>query len=76
VLQEVWCGIVHHIVDEHEWEMSYRSNVYGENKCQHGPLEEGHKEWMENGGPAHKALIEIVFNKKLLNQISYNVNFR
>ncbi|XP_055998952.1 uncharacterized protein LOC130047616 [Ostrea edulis] len=73
---EIWCGIVHHIVGEHEWSMSYSSNFYGENKCQHGPLEGEQKEWLEKGSPAHKALIEIVFNKRLLNKIPYYVNFR
>nr|XP_022301675.1 uncharacterized protein LOC111109742 [Crassostrea virginica] len=73
---EVWCGVVHHVVDEHEWNMSYSSNFYGSNKCLHGPIEDEHKAWLTKGSPAHTALIEIVFNKRFLSQIHYYVNFR
>ncbi|XP_062581910.1 uncharacterized protein LOC134243692 [Saccostrea cucullata] len=73
---EIWCGIVHHVVDEHEWDMSYSSNYFGNTQCKHGPLEDEHKEWMVKGSASHKALIKIVFNKRFLNQIHYYLNFR
>lgn len=74
---EVWCGVVHHVVNEHEWSMSYSSSYFGNNKCMHGPMEEeGHKDWIRKGSPAHTALIQIVFNKRFLRQIHYYVNFR
>lgn len=73
----MWCGVVHHVVNEHEWSMSYSSSYFGNNKCMHGPMEEeGHKDLIIKGSPAHTALIQIVFNKRFLRQIPYYVNFR
>lgn len=43
----------------------------------HGPMEEeGHKDLIIKGSPAHTALIQIVFNKRFLRQIPYYVNIR
>ncbi|XP_048768864.2 uncharacterized protein LOC125675325 [Ostrea edulis] len=73
---EIWCGIVHHVVNEHEWGMSYSSSYFGANQCMHGPLQDEHKEWIVKGSASHKALIQIVFKKRFLNQIHYYLNFR
>ncbi|XP_071950042.1 uncharacterized protein [Antedon mediterranea] len=71
----IWCGILHHVVDEHQWALSY-SDV-GTASCSHGPLEsERQKGWMTKGHPAHNALRKIVLNNRFLKKIPYWLNFR
>nr|XP_034319558.1 uncharacterized protein LOC117687331 [Crassostrea gigas] len=73
---EIWCGIVHHVVNEHTWDISYSSNFFGACQCKHGTLQVDHKEWMKKGSPPHKALVQIVFSKRFLKAIPYYLNFR
>lgn len=73
--QDIWLGIIHHVVDEHQWPVSFVDT--GSNSCQHGPLcEERQKGWLTKGSPAHDALIEIVMNKRLINKIPYYLHCR
>nr|XP_022344857.1 uncharacterized protein LOC111137607 isoform X2 [Crassostrea virginica] len=68
-----WIGVLHHVVNVHEWILSYSST----NKCDHGPLtSEREKGWLERDSPAHVALRHIVLDKRLLNNIPYYLNFR
>lgn len=77
IVKEVWCGVLHHVTNEHEWALSYGSMSAG--SCSHGELEDcdrADKKWLEKGGPAHSALTRIVLDKRLLNNVHYYLNFR
>lgn len=70
----MWFGVVHHVVNEHQWLLSYGR---GESACSHGPrAEERTAAWLKKGGPAHKALIKIIMDKRLINNVPYYLNFR
>ncbi|VDI72140.1 Hypothetical predicted protein [Mytilus galloprovincialis] len=71
----VWCGMIHHVVNEHEWSMSYTDD--GTYACKHGPLcAEREKGWLKAGSPAHDAAIGIVMDKRFIKKIPYNLNCR
>ena len=66
MLEEMWCSIIYHIVNVHEFE----GDVF--TKCMHPPLsdsEQSHKKWLTAQSPAHSALKEVVLNKALLKDI-------
>lgn len=71
----MWMGILHHIVDVHEWILEEGNNG---GKCSHGLLneEERNKPLLKKESPAHKALTKIVLDKRFLNTIPYYTNFR
>lgn len=73
--QDKWIGILHHVVNEHEWIIEEGANG---GKCDHDPLneEERKKPWLEKGSPAHKALTKIVLDKRFLNTLGYYTHFR
>ncbi|XP_022286205.2 uncharacterized protein LOC111099125 isoform X3 [Crassostrea virginica] len=73
---EIWCGIVHHVVNEHEWGISYSSSDSGACQCIHWPLKDEPVRWMEKDSLSHKTLIKIVLNKNFLQAIPYYINFR
>ncbi|XP_061167182.1 uncharacterized protein LOC133176022 [Saccostrea echinata] len=71
----IWFGVIHHVVNEHEWILPYRAGA--KSSCQHGPLtEERNKDWLEAGSPAHVAVREIVRDKRLIKKIPYYLNCR
>ena len=71
----MWLGVIHHVVNEHEWILPYR--IGSKSSCMHGPLtEEREKGWLEAGSPAHAALRDIVKDKRLLKKIPYYSNCR
>lgn len=71
----MWFGVIHHVVNEHEWILPYR--VGARSSCMHGPLtEERDKGWIEPGSPAHVALRDIVCDKRLVKKIPYYLNCR
>ncbi|KAK3083371.1 hypothetical protein FSP39_020934 [Pinctada imbricata] len=71
----IWAGVLHHVVDEHEWALSYGSMDYGQ--CSHSALEtDREKPWLKKGSKAHEALRRIVLDKRLLNNVPYYLNFR
>lgn len=73
LFQGMWIGVLHHVVDEHEWIFAYSTS----NKCEHGPLSsERDKGWLKKDSPAHCALRDIVLNKRLINNIPHYTNFR
>jgi hypothetical protein len=64
-----------HVVNEHEWILSYSNS--GESACKHGPLNvDREKGWLKKGSAPHKALRDIVMNKRLLQKIPYYLNCR
>lgn len=71
----IWCGVIHHVIGEHEWILPYR--IGGESCCGHGPLtEEGDKDYLVAGSPAYVALRAIVLDKHLLKKIPYFLHCR
>ncbi|XP_063405831.1 uncharacterized protein LOC134689792 [Mytilus trossulus] len=71
-----WFGILHHVVNEHIWILSY-DDTFHNNTCNHGPLpEEREKSYMEKGSDAHKALRSIVMDDRLIKNILYYLNCR
>ena len=73
-LQAIWTGVLHHVVNEHEWIFDYGC---GSNSCSHGPLtEERDLKWLEAGSKAHQALVKIVLDRRLQNNVPYFLNFR
>ena len=71
----MWFGVIHHVVNEHEWILPYRTG--GKSFCQHGPLTEDRKKgWLVAGSPAHNALGDIVCDERLLKKIPYFLNCR
>ncbi|KAK7116825.1 hypothetical protein V1264_002438 [Littorina saxatilis] len=74
LVQGIWCGMLHHVVNQHSWLLSYDQ---GPGECSHGALmEEHHRPWLQKGSPAFKALRDIVMSKYLLRNIPYYINFR
>jgi hypothetical protein len=71
----MWIGIVHHVVNEHEWMVEEGING---GMCHHDPLTdaERNKPWLKKGSPAHTAMSKIVLDKRFLNTIPYYTNFR
>ena len=54
--QGAWAGILHHAVNEHEWLMSYDSDMT-HTKCQHGPIpEDRNKNYLKKGSDALMAI--------------------
>ncbi|XP_028417304.1 uncharacterized protein LOC114541702 isoform X2 [Dendronephthya gigantea] len=74
-LKDKWIGILHHVVDEHEWVLE--EGVNG-GKCEHDPLNESErkKPWLKKESSAHKALAKIILDTRFLNTLVYYVNFR
>ena len=73
--QDLWRGVLHHVVDEHEWVLGQgKSN----GKCSHEPLteEERKKPWLKKTSAAHKALRKIALDKRFLGTIPYYTRFR
>ncbi|XP_076150069.1 uncharacterized protein LOC143133954 [Alosa pseudoharengus] len=62
----LWIGICHHVCNIHTWQMG---------SCQHSDLGEG-KEWIERDSKSHKALVDIVFNKRWLKDVHKYLRFR
>lgn len=76
--QGLWCGVLHHIVDEHEWILPHGDN--GIQHCLHGPLTETerNKTWLHPRKHCHilKDLANVVLDKRLLGKVGYYLNFR
>ncbi|XP_006823888.1 uncharacterized protein LOC102805489 [Saccoglossus kowalevskii] len=74
-MKAIWFGILHHVVNEHEWLLNVDGTYGG---CAHEPLsvENQCKPWLEKGSPAHLALRNIVEDKRLLKNLGHYTNFR
>ena len=69
--------IIHHVCNVHTWMATNIDKTEGH--CDHPiPLQpdENQKPWLEIDSPAHRALIKEVFDRNLLNNLSYIKNFR
>ena len=70
----MWLGVLHHVVDEHEWLLPCYGNIVA---CSHGPLPDEHElEWLSIGSAAHDTLRGIVADRSFLKKISYFLNAR
>ncbi|XP_014670470.1 PREDICTED: uncharacterized protein LOC106811400 [Priapulus caudatus] len=72
----IWSGVLHHVVNEHEWIMAHGQGL---NRCCHGPLDDGRtKPWLdkETDSEAMSALRKIVLDKRFLKRVDYVINFR
>lgn len=68
VLQVLWVGILHHVCDIHIWTMG---------SCEHVHLEpEQGKVWIQRDSQCHKALVDIVLNKRWLKDVHKYLRFR
>ena len=73
ILQDMWIGILHHVVNEHDWVLEEGNNG---GECDHAPLneDERNKPWLKKDSPPHKALTKIILDKRFLNTIPYYIN--
>ena len=65
---------MHHTTGVHQW----LDGTMSRPECDHPPMEEpgNNKKWLQAGGPAHKALAQVVFEKRFLNTIERYLQFR
>lgn len=74
----MWIGVLHHIVNEHEWVLPHGNDDSFE--CSHGPLNENErdKEWLHpaKNSTTIRDLANIVMDKRLFNNVHYYLNFR
>ncbi|XP_071827646.1 uncharacterized protein [Apostichopus japonicus] len=74
-MKATFLGILHHIVDEHEW-------VFGTDgrpgKCAHEELQDAErtKRWLKKGSVPHKTLATELTARRFLNNLKYYKNFR
>ncbi|XP_038592427.1 uncharacterized protein LOC119916467 [Micropterus salmoides] len=61
----LWLGIIHHVCDIPTWTMG---------KCQHVHLKE--KAWIQKDSRCHKALVDIILNKRWLKHVHKYLLFR
>uniref|UniRef100_A0A1A8PZ00 Uncharacterized protein n=1 Tax=Nothobranchius pienaari TaxID=704102 RepID=A0A1A8PZ00_9TELE len=63
-----WVGILHHVCNVHTWAMG---------NCQHDHLDDQQgKQWIEKDSRSHKALVEIVLNKRWQKDVHKYLHFR
>ena len=60
-------GVIHHVVGEHE---------RAEGQCNHGPLVETEKTFLEKDSVAHDAVRSAVLDPRFLMTLHHCVNFR
>uniref|UniRef100_A0A8C6TKP9 THAP-type domain-containing protein n=1 Tax=Neogobius melanostomus TaxID=47308 RepID=A0A8C6TKP9_9GOBI len=64
LLKEKWVSVIHHVTNRHDWPGNRRYHC-----CAHEPLDEESqrdKLWLNPGTEAHRALVKIVTDKRLL----------
>lgn len=69
-VQDIWGGIMKHIVGQHEWEFNGR--------CGHGPEGEdpGTKQYLQSGSPAQKAFLRVIMDPCFQRKFGYLINAR
>ena len=74
-VQGKWAGVLHHVVNSHEWVDVIGS---GETECMHSSCEEDNRDapWLEPDSKPHQDLRAVVLETRLLNTLKYYVNFR
>ncbi|XP_030268504.1 uncharacterized protein LOC115579134 [Sparus aurata] len=64
----LWIGVLHHVCNHHTWETG---------SCQHDHLEDTQgKQWIERDSQSHKALVNIVLNKRWQRSVHKYLRFR
>ncbi|XP_038549198.1 uncharacterized protein LOC119882909 [Micropterus salmoides] len=66
----LWVGILHHVCNIHTWTMG---------SCKHGHLESDQmrgKMWIQRDSQCHKALVDIVLNKRWQKDVHNYLRFR
>ena len=73
VLTEKWTSIAHHATNKHSWGGCKKFK-----KCAHHKLTKREMKsvpWIKPGSPSHKALQEVVFKKRFLNDLTKLTEF-
>ena len=72
--QANWTKCVHHVTNRHTW-IDYTGLTIGQ--CDHAvPVDDQAKQYVKTGSPAHKALVGLVWDKRLMGNLPYIRNFR
>ncbi|XP_071484497.1 uncharacterized protein [Diadema antillarum] len=67
-------GMLHHIVNEHEWPFTTDDRP---GKCQHDELEEDRDTaWLKPGSLPHEKLYDILHDKRFMKTLPYYTDFR
>ena len=69
LLQDMWLGVLHHVVGEQEWH---------DGQCSHGPLasSESDKPLLEKGSKAMETLRKVMYDKRWLESLIFYVWFK
>ncbi|XP_011664933.1 uncharacterized protein LOC100889187 isoform X2 [Strongylocentrotus purpuratus] len=67
----MWHGLTHHVTNTHSW----KAGLGGSTECEHGELDE-REEWLGRGSEAHKALVQVCYDKRFINNFHHYINFR
>ncbi|XP_072170258.1 uncharacterized protein [Diadema setosum] len=68
-----FAGVLHHVVNEHEWLFTVDGRA---GECDHEPLEDATTPWLSPGSPPHQKLKEIIMDKRFLKSLPYYTDFR
>ncbi|XP_071489552.1 uncharacterized protein, partial [Diadema antillarum] len=75
MLKAKWHGLTHHVTNKHSWV----SGMYGPAECEHAPHDpekEQREEWLQPGSDSYRALVEVAYDSKFIEKLSYYSNFR
>jgi len=68
---------MHHVTNTHQW---VDTTGFTEGHCLHEiplPAEhDGEKPWIKKGSASHKALLEVIWDKRFMRNLPYLKNFR
>ncbi|XP_071505696.1 uncharacterized protein [Diadema antillarum] len=68
-----WHGMTHHVTNRHEWV----AGLGGSNQCEHETVTEpDREEWLQAGDSAHRALVEVAYERRFLCNMIYFTRFR
>ena len=66
-------GVLHHIVNEHQWPFTTDGRI---GQCNHGPLEaEREVPWLKAGSVPHEKLYEVLHDKRFVKSLPYYADF-
>ncbi|KAJ8018726.1 hypothetical protein HOLleu_43128 [Holothuria leucospilota] len=76
MLVEMWMSLTHHTAGKHSFHDDNRFTLFKE--CRHpaiDPSTNRRKKWLVEGSSAHQALVKVVLNKRLLNDMKHLAEF-
>ncbi|KAJ8050281.1 hypothetical protein HOLleu_03421 [Holothuria leucospilota] len=76
MLVEMWMSLIHHIAGKHSFHDDNRFTLFKE--CRHPAIDPSTnrlKKWLVEGSSAHQALVKVVLNKLLLNDMKHLAEF-